>query len=860
MAERTTKRATSGRAGTKKATKKVVAKKSAKKTTKKAAKKAPVKKSSTKKAITKSPKKTAKKAAKKSIKKSPAKRTTKSKKAKDSLIGLDTKHTMGITDKGVTIFSRVKTDGGVLLVARFFGIGFVFLGVMFSLLGLNRSTEIFALSSIIDRVDEMLVAQGAGGLDGGGYEDPFWYQNQGPQYVDPPVYYSIPSGPVSGEVPMVFNTEVTALRVSLQHRNINNYIIDLGNAQTSDNRTWRINWDSANALDGSYDIVLYKIMGSNPGTTFVESGEQRIRVENVQEEPEEIEEEVIETTSTSNQSAPSGGGQQTTPEDEDTPAEETEEEYVPVGTFIDGPIDQDTNDDTDLNNLLSIQNNTANQDDEIDSDSGISAFADLNYELISDFPGVVSEDTQIELSIDDVVELQPILFKSGIRQRVLPSNQTDINTWRYRIDYETLTVGSYSVVLQVKHSSGSVFGGGREEFKVLQTTDDTDTSTTTAFTIDEDPAVPTQPSSPETNVVDNDISSPSTILVDTTRPLSGEKSIIIVAPDVDGTEVYLQHTGSLRKDFLGRANFGGDRWKFVWDTIKTPNGEYELIVDHRNEYGTYEGGRVTVTVRNERDIPDDEVAYVEDVREKTEREITEANIDSTVVNTIARQVKLPPKRELQVREAEATSTDIVTQKVDTAFAKIDEELREKIRAYSAAIRSGDLTAETNALAELEAVRELAIQSLPESEDLNELLEKVEEEINNRVARVTRDIEKAEEVIKNRVGDAARKDTDNDGITDFDEISIYNTDPFSADSDNDGFTDEAEILGGYDPNDAAQEATIKFESPKDTAIVREDVFVVESIVAVEPPADDSELEEVETDIETQIVLFYIVLCL
>lgn len=44
-----------------------------------------------------------------------------------------------------------------------------------------------------------------------------------------------------------------------------------------------------------------------------------------------------------------------------------------------------------------------------------------------------------------------------------------------------------------------------------------------------------------------------------------------------------------------------------------------------------------------------------------------------------------------------------------------------------------------------------------------------------------------------------KDTDNDGLTDYDEINIYGTSPYLEDTDGDGFSDKQEIETGNDPN-------------------------------------------------------------
>ncbi|KKS34546.1 MAG: Ig domain-containing protein [Parcubacteria group bacterium GW2011_GWC2_42_12] len=44
-----------------------------------------------------------------------------------------------------------------------------------------------------------------------------------------------------------------------------------------------------------------------------------------------------------------------------------------------------------------------------------------------------------------------------------------------------------------------------------------------------------------------------------------------------------------------------------------------------------------------------------------------------------------------------------------------------------------------------------------------------------------------------------KDTDSDGLSDYDELNIYKTSPYLADSDSDGLADGAEVKNGADPN-------------------------------------------------------------
>lgn len=44
-----------------------------------------------------------------------------------------------------------------------------------------------------------------------------------------------------------------------------------------------------------------------------------------------------------------------------------------------------------------------------------------------------------------------------------------------------------------------------------------------------------------------------------------------------------------------------------------------------------------------------------------------------------------------------------------------------------------------------------------------------------------------------------KDTDGDGLVDYDELYVYKTSPYIADSDSDGYTDKEEVYSNNDPN-------------------------------------------------------------
>ncbi len=67
------------------------------------------------------------------------------------------------------------------------------------------------------------------------------------------------------------------------------------------------------------------------------------------------------------------------------------------------------------------------------------------------------------------------------------------------------------------------------------------------------------------------------------------------------------------------------------------------------------------------------------------------------------------------------------------------------------------------------------------------------------------------IITDEQGVLLTKDTDNDGLSDYDELYLYHTSPYLADSDSDGYADKTEIESNHDPNCPANQTCLKAKS-------------------------------------------------
>lgn len=317
-------------------------------------------------------------------------------------------------------------------------------------------------------------------------------------------------------------------------------------------------------------------------------------------------------------------------------------------------------------------------------------------------------------------------------------------------------------------------------------------------------------------------------------PLSGIVEINVIVPDATFVELYAIPKLGLTERFLGLGKkVDSNRSVYRYDTHNTPNGEYFVFAQVRNAFGLYKSDQQLIAVFNKTSVTNNASttsAPVRNVDANTTNAIVAATYKSSDVvaddGTLLLYKNEPATTSIEKNETE----DEVVAEVKRLYGAEAVTLEDAFTRLMSAYRTDDKTAIEAAKVHIHDVRE-TLQTTDIGLDNEEKRKLFATQIEEDLSRIEKNIETSEKIIRERVGIEITKDTDGDGITDYDEIHLYNTDPRSADSDGDNFTDGVEILGGYNPRDDTPEALLAYESPKELGIVREDLLEVSKIETV-----------------------------
>lgn len=307
-----------------------------------------------------------------------------------------------------------------------------------------------------------------------------------------------------------------------------------------------------------------------------------------------------------------------------------------------------------------------------------------------------------------------------------------------------------------------------------------------------------------------------------TAPVHGIAQFKIQVAGADAVKLYAQNSNGLVQTPLGIASKKDTTiWITSFDTTTIPDGEYTLVAAISNSYGTYENRPLRFTVKNRIDpVP------------------TPAQSNAIIELTdIAQTTQVTPPK-LLVPPATTSPRSVATATVTTITDGVDRAIASELDKLAVALRSGDALKVAGIKANIESLTKQVIYRLTGNTEQKELNDHIAKHVSELIARTESNVITIDRIISDRTGDKASKDSDTDGIPDFDEVTIYKTNPFVSDTDNDGFFDGAEIMSGYDPLDVKTEAYVAYESPKVAGIEQKDLLAVTSITTAAPVITDA----------------------
>jgi len=330
-------------------------------------------------------------------------------------------------------------------------------------------------------------------------------------------------------------------------------------------------------------------------------------------------------------------------------------------------------------------------------------------------------------------------------------------------------------------------------------------------------------------------------------------------------EFYLRKPESLIKVYIGKgvasAYSPADKefssaekvnfWEYSLDTTSIPNGKYYLIPKIVNQYGEYEGSAVEITINNK----------IKRDRIKEERLKQEVSQTKEIIKEEERAVEETTNR---IKEDIQKKAEDLAQKAQEVLEephkhKVEEELKKSLKGIEKDIK--EFTSKVKQ--EVKVKGENLKKVKKEKEEIKkEIIEKaikpvaqVKEEIKKKPIgqKISKDktrtkgeivslLEEMEKEIaeierfKKKSMEKLSKDSDNDGVPDYEEIRLE-TDPFNPDTDGDGVLDGTEIAGGYNPLSPSPAEKIVFQDPRKTKSKETNIYKVEKVAVVSLPSGD-----------------------
>ena len=499
------------------------------------------------------------------------------------------------------------------------------------------------------------------------------------------------------------------------------------------------------------------------------------------------------------------------------------------------PYRDETDEYLSVRNIESTSQSQATTSISISEDVDTAPHVEIQHESHESIVGEAVFQVKVENALKVALIAQHV--SSGIKSSLGTARLVSDGLWKYTWSTKSFDGGLYAISAKVTNQYGSYYAG--ETKLTVASKDIHDEPIDELYEEEKQELIDVAEDSLDKIVSTNSLPQQEipkvTLQVMEFGTLSGNVALRVDVDAADFVEIWMVPEGSQTRKIIGLAKSQpdeSDRWVLQWDTSRVPNASYKVTARVKNDFGLYESNTEKVTVFNTPYIPkqtDEQQKEIEQIAiaQKIEKTVTNEMRDTTVESE---KVELDGlETEDEADESVATKSDTIDKLLSAFRDEIDDELQRLVVTY----RTNDSVATERAEARIEELRKKILTTSLRDTGSGEHATEIDERISEMVSEHKVLSKRAEVLITERVGKDVFKDSDADGISDYDEQTLYKTDPFTADSDADGFIDGVEVAEGFDPLDSKREAAVTYESPKEKGVVREDILEVLSIESVVP---------------------------
>ena len=480
-----------------------------------------------------------------------------------------------------------------------------------------------------------------------------------------------------------------------------------------------------------------------------------------------------------------------------------------------------------------------------------------NITFPTDFPKEPKEDFIFTLEANDVTDVDLGIYSIDTGENILLSLKNHDGTkYSFLVPYGILKSGTYNFKLKTTSVDTSKYYFTGPSFTVLKTDSEvvtTDTAKTIITPVETTPISTDKPHLQLENIIEGKY-----------------KFITHNATDYLRVEMYALPTFSSTPIFLGKAIKKDNVWVYFLDGTILPVNTYNVFAKVVNSDSSFKTEPINISIQKaeisttETSVSDTEIVNPLILTEKVKENFDSAEVNSleqrstyfeaeektSDITEMSNEVNGEGESETSNPEHQVSTinTELEAQKeADELLNTVHNELNLLLQKYASSIQGDDDNIKRLAMDEINRLRDSLIIKAKTQIETKDISDKIALVITNKFNELLEKVEKYESLLRER-SELITKDTDGDGITDFDETNLYKTNPNSPDTDGDGIIDGIEITKGFNPLNSDSEAIINFQSPKEVNYVDEEILQIESITPITEIAEDNNTKPLMAEIK------------